>query len=1030
MTIRRKARRRDQDSIQRSCTCSVSQQTRSNKSRTRSSTPRSSPAAARVGRGIVVASTLAFSAACAPHASASPVNGGGGKGNKRRGEDEGMKAWSSHTSALQSSYLSSQYPFDIARPGKALEEDSSSSRVVVIDRLLLPASHLPAQREAGQRTGNGQGKAINIQQPRQHSKRQSRGSNTPKGVPSHYEFVDGQWVPTDDWALNGIQGPVSDPSNEEEGGQGGEAGGGSGVVQHTSLEHDGGAASSTTLGWAKSTNAVLGVDIDTSLPPHATGITSPSSSPASESHAFETDDGSDQEGGNNINNDDDNNNNSAITTRSNLATLTDTAPSSSSSLSSSQYTTSLPRSTTSSTSTTSRPSSSGSSNTVGTAYDFSRDVPNGWVSDGRTAAYAVPVIIGLSVFLACLIFGLIITLLRMNNARKSRRKAVGQLKLSEEGKSPTRPPSITSSQNNGNNDEDDNGSNDSSSIEEEKRRARKRIGRKWTPNLNTGNLRRRKNKIAHLFKRDDPALADAVIVVDGPNSPVDTNVNTVAGQIQGQDLPRLGQANGSSSSVSLARNRSYDDDEGGAALTLHVSHGTNPLSRTSSHYSSMSDRESGHTAGEPVDGGNAYGRPPSIRINTATSLAEVNEGSSSSGPGTSSNNRSSLDTGVSSAGTARQDEGLNLEDHHAVPVPQIGPPAYIQPPPIPAYSRGPTGQSSSTAAATRSSTADSNGYASTLSTPGLSASMDEKRVLLGGVANGSTAGASSSSSSDAFAAQRQYEHLYASREGENARVEQMTGAPSASASTSTVIAEEIRRAQEEADEARRRELQQSLAGHVAISDKELLGRLRSAASAPVAANQDSTVGPSVPTAAPSSSSSFSIQNASAPSIEDTEEVELQEHLDTTTAHTASVFAPSSAPSFLPAPPTLFAPSALDRIPQVDEKTRLRNLEEQQAAEEYSSHPPGLDESNSTAIGSAPSAPPVSEWNEFGGHSTFVPSAPAFDIGSDESEAADEGPAPASSAPSAPPMDSPLDGDASTANEMVAIDNRPHREGIV
>jgi hypothetical protein len=199
----------------------------------------------------------------------------------------------------------------------------------------------------------------------------------PPGLPGHYVYKDGQWVPSSDWSLNGIKGAPSSHNAQEEGIAGDDTGSSSSQAQiaidteadGTTLEADPDDLDEDSLGWAPTTKAMLGVDLE----PSAT-ISSASSSSTQ----------------------------SMIPTRTNMAQLSSTSSSASKVQSGTAAT-------------------SSTSNSI-VAYDFSHDVPNGWVNDGRTPAYAVPVIIGVSVVLAIIIFALVLIFVRGARRRKRRRK--------------------------------------------------------------------------------------------------------------------------------------------------------------------------------------------------------------------------------------------------------------------------------------------------------------------------------------------------------------------------------------------------------------------------------------------------------------------------------------------------------------------------------------------------------------------------------------------------------------------------------
>lgn len=682
----------------------------------------------------------------------------------------------------------------------------------------------------------------------------------------------------------------------------------------------------------------------------------------------------------------------------------------------------------------------------------------------------------------------------MNKSRKRRRKAVlnGKLKLSEEGKlPPTRPTSpVLSQQDGGDNDTDEGVRGISSSVnrrrssgdgerhsiegEEEKHASRRRIGRKWTPSLNNGALRKRRKRIAQLFKSNGNEPVKEIIVIDGQEEQAqDTTQNNLR---RSRSISTI-----SSSAAASVASREQDQE----TLSRVVS---NTSIRSATRQNSNEDR--------------AYIRPPSLRVDTSDSLPSTHPTGRASAltspahPATSPHTQLHEETQNQRQYHARHDS-IDASDHHAVPVPSVGPPAYMQPS-TPAYTRSAAGPSSSSSSSVAAETGGltagaihTSGYMSAVSTPGLSAGLDEKRALLG-IAEGNSG---TIEGNDAFGNQRRYEHLYNSREGEEARIEQMTGAPSFSSpsSSSTTFntctprtlplstittssssrfgmngynhyedvgtAEEndeafARRTQIEAIEEHRRELQASLAGHVAISDKETLGRLRMLGSAPIIPSTSSS--PSAEddeeqTADAEASPSVSVPSstrrgrhmleASAPSLDEAEEEELQAYLTSQQEQASSQPQQSTSSSsiqqssmLLPAPPRPISSSrqALDLIPQVDEKTRLRQAEERIAASSFSpiftSFNQKEEEDHPQMV---PSAPPAMDNASV--YEASTPSAPVFEGDINEENQVEY-------VPSAPPLEELTIHHPSVPSYVVEdeeeeegehdSENRPYNEGVI
>ena len=123
-----------------------------------------------------------------------------------------------------------------------------------------------------------------------------------------------------------------------------------------------------------------------------------------------------------------------------------------------------------------------------TVYHFRTAVPSGWVTAGRTAAYAVPAIIGTSVFLAVLISVLIIIFVRKVSKGKQRKRI--DAKLQDWNMRVTLPIAATQSST------DDStmcGARiENNAITFEQRRRRRRMSRMRSPQLPNSGLRRRK----------------------------------------------------------------------------------------------------------------------------------------------------------------------------------------------------------------------------------------------------------------------------------------------------------------------------------------------------------------------------------------------------------------------------------------------------------------------------------------------------------------------------------------------------------
>ena len=798
----------------------------------------------------------------------------------------------------------------------------------------------------------------------------------PAGLPAHYEYRDGEWVYSDDWSLNGRQGAPREASSVQEGSQEKVAADADSDYDVDSMEDND--TPPTSLGWARTSNNVLGVDIVTDLTDSSSSttttravLTSAPTSMASTSTST-----------------------GLAAQRTNMATLT--SPSA-----------------TAATATASASSGSTSGSGSGQTYDFRRDVPDGWLSDGRTAAYAVPVIVGLSIFLSCLIFSLLVIFVRATTSRRARRKQA--VKLQEEGRMkklqlPDEDGNFPSSSGGGSVEFDD-----KHGIATPKKKAR--IGRRWTPAPN-GSLRRRRRDIAKLFNRksgDDTAATIEVVdehplrltrtlsseadptAISASNSSRQEGSRALENVSEGmRDIEEsrpttrdgllsvpMGRVGSDISSEARMTQTGEDGDEDEA----DVANGENEAR----HASSSTSTSSGVATDPTGTAGVRDVRPPlSIRIDSPVLHLDA---SSTTGTSTVAPDDASL-LPVIAARRSSSDS-----DTHAVPLPSVGPPAYIHPP-SPAYSRGvalPGDSYLTHLSCTSASAPIASRYlsASAVSTPGLPSNIDEKRLLLAHQAQAEalpsnaasgTSAAAGMLSSDPYREQRRYEHLYASREGEAASAEQRSGAPSSS------------RIDNESDVPRER-----LAGHIAVDDKDVLERIRGARSAPDA-----------PPSVGLSQGSSAMPNA--PSFEQDDDID---HDDFQHAISASQRAgPSTArASALPLPPrALDFASAFTAFSPIDDKARLRMFEEQQAATfvdpaMQGSAPPLAMPSAPPSMPSAspaltmPSAPAFEDDHIAAQTEVLEPSAPAFIIEADDEE-------------------------VETENGQVDQENRPFREGTI
>ena len=481
--------------------------------------------------------------------------------------------------------------------------------------------------------------------------------------------------------------------------------------------------------------------------------------------------------------------------------------------------------------------------------DHSRPaIPSGWVTKGRTAAYAVPVIIGISVFLAVAIFGLIILLVRKARKRKQRKRCSSNTR--EEGKVEQDPTneeghalvSATSRVARMGND----------SVLREKKKKFK-ISRVWGPSSNSQGMRRRNRKTV------SPVLMQS----SGPEE-------TVIGL--GASTKRLDDA--------IAEEERVD----GPASAVQV----NAVSerRTVSSASSV-----GHSASNGPD---RRSRPPSI------SLSQLPDHSTSS---------------------------PNLqEDNAPASLSSLGPPAYGHHPPTPAYS------SSLLPGMARSSIDSRHAF------PMLTNATNEKRA---NYASGTETPIVSDISSDPYRGHRRFEHLYESREDVQSEREQRSGAPhihedshSGGIRMGPLMPLQAYPDGEQLDDSR-------LHGHIAVDDKELLGRIRLAGSSPMQDQHYVEAGMPLP-----------FRAASAPLLNDTFD---DEQYESTSGMQQTL--QISTDDVLPLPPRpisfTFQPP-LESVRSFDDKTRLRQMED---VEIFQSGEPPACNSSAPTTETYPSAPP-------------------------------------------------------------------------
>ncbi|KAL7007820.1 hypothetical protein EMMF5_002467 [Cystobasidiomycetes sp. EMM_F5] len=658
-------------------------------------------------------------------------------------------------------------------------------------------------------------------------------------------------------------------------------------------------------------------------------------------------------------------------------------------------------------------SSVSTTDSSGAAIDYSSDIPNGWVPSSRTEAYAVPLIIGLSVFLACVIFGSICLLVRRGLKSRQRRKY--GTRLEEEGRGDggnesfthSRPGSIRQghgARKDGDDEKRLNGAKQDSNVAVAKWK-RKLIGRRWSPNNDgrsgsTG-LRNRKRNIAQLFNRHDARAVDEA---------VEETVAIHAQSSAADPLPRSDTLDTTiTRSSSPSPSNRYNGD--GASLARTQS--------TASSYMSMSSRPILPQHHQDIPAINLI--PPSNASREDLSMPRMLLRPQSNSP----LSRHIARTAAAAAAEAQSPTSPSAaipsrHDTHAVPLPTVGPPAYIPPaPPSPAY----TNRSSVQYFAPPSpflplESGGPAGERTDFFNSALATAREEKAALLMS-RSGSTmsedamaAQPTPGSSSDPFRFQRQYEHLYASREGDSSQTRAASPAAAASGSSVQVLSQEsegdwiarstartLQRTDEEEDILEQRA---NLAAHVAVDDKSLLSSIRNARSAPDA------IGP------PEREADADLV-PSAPSVDDENEYET----DADTMAMSSVAEssmPRHASPLLPAPPQAFRTSVFVPSPLLDEKTRLRQAEEAQSAQ-LAPHvggpyaPFGL-QSRSAPSPSAPSAPDF-------GLQEDMPSAPPLNEDVEESTIVHV------SAPAFPSNNN----DLHTVHE-VATQQRPFYEGVV
>lgn len=630
--------------------------------------------------------------------------------------------------------------------------------------------------------------------------------------------------------------------------------------------------------------------------------------------------------------------------------------------------------------------------------NYPTDLPDGWLATSRTEAYAVPLIIGVSVFLACFIFGLICVMVR-RSVRARRRRKYG-VKLQEEGRAERHGSDNASLRSGSGQSGSSRGSQREAGQNEKldeksevggvvKRFKRKVIARRWRPSAggiaetvtatgiastaSTAGLRNRRKNVAKLFNRTaarSSAAASETVVVDGPHS---------SGEADGRLLSRTATRDSGTASDrnSLVRSlsgmsvRSATSDDAHSIVSVQPEGVPGiptfrliPPSNASQSDLSFSSSAPATPALAQRRRVNFDSRPQSPSpLSSHTTVLPLYLDGSRAQP-------------VSSSALALQQQAMTTTNHsndsYAVPLPTVGPPAYIPPvPPSPAYTTQSTFFSPEPLDSRRSSTAVmvddmmgtlENRRGSAFYDDAVMNAREEKAALL--ARSGSQFSESSSispnSPNDPFRQQRRYEHLYSSREGQDAENEQRTGAASGPSSSRSVdfdsarALDEARRVAELEEEQAVQNQRATLAGHIALDDKTRLAQITAAASAPSTCQEQGM--PSAPFV---------------PFEDDVSEDESQSAATTSTSHTVRG-------SMLPAPPRAVQSNILDRLPVLDEKSRLKLAEDTQIASLSSSFnqpsaPPGSAPVTPSAPPSAPvidmpSAPPINDQS---------PSAPAF-----------------------------------------------------
>ena len=479
-------------------------------------------------------------------------------------------------------------------------------------------------------------------------------------------------------------------------------------------------------------------------------------------------------------------------------------------------------------------------------------VPKGWVVTTRTGAYAVRIIIGISIFLALLIFCMILILVRRAKKRKQR-KRLG-IRSQEEGNIYNVSNNVSFTGRNANRIQGpiDEMEKDEPAIDE-KRKIR-RITRLWGPTRRGGGIRRRRRKISGILNRSSTNTAESVL---GAGASPDDLITEV--------LPEA-------------------------------------------HVSSI----------QSMSGSIRYRNTSATSVNAVlTSITNASLESTQSPLAPSIHTQALVENVPASP--------LSGEDSYSIALPIIGPPAYIPSP------------SSSGTSVTPNNEHESPSPCGGSIIPSFSSAEYEKHIL---AASRSTP-AALASSGDVYREQRRYEHLYTSRENEEAERHQRTGAPHSFVRDSDISAASGSNLELEDAELDSRRLH----GHIAMDDKAFLGSIRLAASAP-----------GLPSATESSCviASFSNHYASAPPLQDADDDEEYAR--------ANVVRQTASPAntSLPSPPQPIDgtfTSISDIPPLMDEKLRLRQAEQRHNVQLYGPSSPTI---GGLAVNASPSAPPMSE----------------------------------------------------------------------